>query len=337
MKRTLLNICLAAFAALVLLGSCKKEEEEETLLNIMVGEVTFDIPNYLLKNDYYTTSATGIIEPEGVLYKWVVNNSSDTLVGQTVTLRIDEAIGTFNVSVSAHANKYYTSSSTKTIHVIDTSNNVSFRGITHSDKDFIDPRDEMKYNYITIGSLDWFSQNLAYSGAGVPYMNSPITAGMFGYFYSWDEVTGGQSYSGLAGGPQGPCPEGWVVPTNEDWEDLATAINGGKALSFSDKWEGVGEKVSADAFFEDTRMWDFSPDNMHTNDFGWNAIPVGHYSVTDKKFSAFGYYGFWWSATEKNDTQAYYRYIYTDYAIFPMNYTSKKDFGASVRCVRLAE
>ena len=84
------------------------------------------------------------------------------------------------------------------------------------------------------------------------------------------------------------------------------------------------------------KMWPYSPDNEHTNDFGWNALPMGYTRNNHTEFEAVGDYGFWWSASEKNSDQAYYRYIYKDLSSFPMNYTSKTDFGASVRCVRIA-
>lgn len=329
---------LLAVIVIFLTAACAKEEEEEVTKLTMKGTLSFDIPSYVLYGEYVTVEANGILDPVSPTYKWtapgVVN---DTIVGNVVTFHFPaDSIGTFRVTASAHCDGYYTTSNNVEVSTIDTTFNTSLKGLTRSGKSIVDERDNHRYGYVTIGSLDWFSQNLAYDRYGVPFKSSPITWDMFGYFYFWDDVTGGVSAHGLGCGPQGLCPEGWTVPTNEDWEDLAAAMNGGVPLVFSDKWEGIGEKASADVYFQDKRMWEYSPDNDHTNDFGWNAIPMGYTRNDNKDFESFQKYGFWWSSSEKNADQAYYRYIYSEYGQFPMNFTAKRDFGASVRCVRLA-
>ena len=76
-----LTLVLALAAGLV---SCK-EEEEETTLPSMSGEVTYDIPYYVLKGETVTMSASGIIYPEDAYYKWYISGVySDTLVGNTI-------------------------------------------------------------------------------------------------------------------------------------------------------------------------------------------------------------------------------------------------------------
>jgi uncharacterized protein (TIGR02145 family) len=147
---------------------------------------------------------------------------------------------------------------------------------------------------------------------------------MFGSFYTWSEATSGQV-----------CPEGWTVPTHEDWESLAAVLSGGRALPFVDNWDGLGAKASADAYLNEERLWPYSPDNGHTNDIGWNALPLGYSFANTTQFSGFNNYGCWWSATEKDEAQAFYRYIWYDLGDFPMAYTDKDDMRASVRCVRM--
>ena len=57
---------------------------------------------------------------------------------------------------------------------------------------------------------------------------------MFGRLYTWNDATGGESASGLGNGVQGVCPEGWSIPTAEDWVDLAMAVNGGENVEFKE-------------------------------------------------------------------------------------------------------
>ena len=314
-------------AALLLAGlfACKKEEEEETTPGSMSGTVVYDIPYYVLKGETVTMTASGIIHPKDVYYKWYVSGVySDTLTANTITIRFPDSIGVFSVYAYSYADGYYSSSAMQQVTTIDTSWNSSLTGLSDSGRSFTDERDGRSYRYVSVGDLDWFSQNLAWQGAGVPFRASRATAGLFGSFYTWNEAMSSDV-----------CPEGWRVPSETDWLSLAYELNGGQALPFVDNWAGLGAKASVDAYMNEARMWPYSPDNAHTNDVGWNALPLGYsFSNNAGKFEGLNAYGCWWSATEKNAGQAYYRYIWYDRSDFPVSYTDKDDLRAAVRCVR---
>ena len=315
---------VSAIVALLLLSlaSCQKTEEEEVTPGSMSGSVTFDLPYYVLKGETITVTASGIIDPADAGYKWFFSGVYlDTLATPTVSVRFPDSIGTFSVSATAYSQGYYVASNSQLVSTIDTTWNTSIQGLKPSPHFIVDPRDGRSYRYITAGDLDWFCQNLAWGG--VPFKASPIAAGFFGNFYTWNEAMEGDV-----------CPEGWAVPTSADWESLAEVLSGGKKLPFIDEWNGLGARASAEIYLNDSRMWPYSPDNSHTNDIGWNAMPLGFTFAGTKDFQGINEYGCWWSATEKNDTQAYYRYIWYDLGDFPMAYTGKDDLRANVRCVR---
>jgi len=319
------KICLLAALLSVLSGlvACAEEEEEITA-GSMSGTVTYDIPYYVLKGETVTMSASGVIYPKDVYYKWYISGVyTDTLTANTITVRFPDSLGVFTVSAHAYASGFYGNSTSQQVMTIDTTWNSSLTGLQRSDRYIVDARDGRSYRYVTLGGLDWFSQNLAWQGAGVPFQSSKATAPLFGSFYTWNEAMGNSV-----------CPDGWRVPDQQDWESLALAL-GGKELPFIDNWSGLGVKASVDAYMNEERIWPFSPDNVHSNDFGWNALPMGFSFVsTPKEVTGYSEYGCWWSATEKNASQGYYRYIWYDGGGFPMSYTDKDDMRASVRCVR---
>ena len=335
MKNSLRLILFAAVAVLIAATSCKKEEETETKPSLN-GQLSFDLPEYVLKGDVHTLEVGGIIYPEEVVYKWSsIGLLADTVVAKRITVKIPDSIGVFSITAVAQAEGYYSTSKSVSFTTVDTARDASFKGIKYSPNTITDERDGRSYQYVTIGSLDWFAQNLAWDGAGVAFHNAPVTRPFFGRLYNWNEATGGVEASGLGNGPQGACPKGWSIPTNEDWTDLASAMSGGRISAFNDKWEGLGEKASAQVFLNDDKLWEYSPDNGHTNDFGWNAVPVGSTMRDNLSFNDYMKYGFWWSSTAKSGTQAYFRYIYQDMGSFPMSSSYRDGFGASVRCVRL--
>ena len=316
---------LVVFAALFSgLVSCKAAEEEEETSESMTGNVTFNIPYYVLKGETVTMTASGILYPKDLMYRWFVSGVyEDSLSTSTISVHFPDSLGVFTVTAQAVAPGFYLSSNAVTVTTIDTTWNTSLTGLSRSDDFVVDGRDGHAYRYVTLGGLDWFSQNLAYQGTGVPFRSSPATAAMFGSFYTWNEAVGGNV-----------CPDGWRVPTHDDWESLSAVMNGGRRLSFIDNWAGLGAKASAEAYLNEERMWPYSPDNLHTNEFGWNALPLGQTFGKGESFLGLNEYGFWWSATEKDAGSGYYRYIWYDRGDFPMSYTGKNDMRASVRCVR---
>ena len=313
-----LILALALFCGL----SACKEEEEETTSESMSGAVLFDIPYYVLKGETVTMSASGVIYPETVNYKWFISGViSDTLSVNTITVQFPDSIGVFTVAAFASAPGFYVNSSRQDVTTVDTTWNASLTGLLRGTGSIVDARDGRSYDYVTLGDLDWFSQNLAWQGTGVPFRSSPATALMFGSSYTWEEALEA-------------CPEGWHLPTLADWESLGTALNGGVPVSFFDDWKGLGAKASADARLNDERMWPYSPDNLHANSVGWNAIPLGYGAVGSNEIQGMNEYGCWWSAAEKNADQAYYRYIYYDLDSFPTAFAPKDVLRISVRCVR---
>lgn len=120
---------------------------------------------------------------------------------------------------------------------------------------------------ITIGSQTWMSQNLESSnfqdGTAIIHAQSmeawqqATESGQPAWAWYFDEVTGkqyGYLYNIHAINKGNPCPNGFRVPTKEDWEELFNYIsNDPKALMSIEGWS----------------------DTKGSNSSGFNALPGG--------------------------------------------------------------
>ncbi len=339
MRKNYLISALTSILILTTLTSCKKDkEEEEDTTNYMTGILTVDLPDYLIVNKPIQLSAGGITDPEsGIVYKWITNGfSPDSAVGNTITFITPSETGFYNISITASHDDYASKYNTSGVTLINPYDPNYFTSITKGTDSLTDSRDGKKYYYRLIGDLYWLTTNLRWEGAGKPYDSIPALNEVFGSLYTWNEATGGETGSGLGGGPQGICPEGWTIPTREDWENFATTLNGAP-LFWDNSWEGIGAKASTNSRLNNTSLWKYSPNNTKQNTHGWNGLPGGNTSNGFKSFANMHQYGFWWSASEANDRDAEYRYIHYDNNDFPYNYASKEKFAASVRCVKSSD
>ncbi len=338
-KYRYLIFCVITLVCSTIFVACDKDDEETETKNYLVGEISTNAPAYTTIGATLTLTASGIVYPPDIKYTWLFSKVyPDTIPSNPVSIHMPDSIGDYSLTAVAipgddYRDDYYSEYLTFSITVLDTALNQSLTGLTY-DKSIIDQRDGKRYHIAKIGNLEWFTQNLAWGQSGTSYYGSDAIDALFGRFYTWNEATGGVSASGLGQGPQGVCPQGWRIPTNEDWADLASSLSDGEIDSFFNNWNFIGEKLSADAYLNGSRMWPYSPDNIHTNVAGFNAIPAGNVQHNSSLFRNNGEYAFWWSASEKNENQAYYRYIYYDLGSAPYGSTDKSRFGATVRCIR---
>ncbi len=357
MNRHFIKIAAALMVMTALSWSCKEKEEEE--YEHMSGTLNYDFPEYVIVGQEVTSYISGILTPSNPRYFWVSHEmdikdpatggilNSDTLYSQSITVVVPDEPGEYEIKGYARADKYYSKNKNVTVTAIGGSIN-DMSGWKKGTEEFTDPRDGAKYNVRNYGSLQWFTQNLRYAGdtansdpalrdtLGIAYGKSDAIGVVFGRLYSWNDATGGVSGSGLGGGPQGACPEGWSVPTKEDWEDLALAVSG-DSLDFWDNWDGLGESLSAPIVLNEGVLWPYSPDNAHTNVHGWNGSPFGNSKDFYAVYENISLYGMWWSSLEDENDHVAYRSIYYNTDIFPAFLTDKDSYGVSVRCVRKIE
>ncbi|MDR0518138.1 MAG: fibrobacter succinogenes major paralogous domain-containing protein [Fibromonadaceae bacterium] len=167
----------------------------------------------------------------------------------------------------------------------------------------VDSRDRQKYKIIKIGEQVWMQQNLnIQTGYSVCYGNSDENCEKYGRLYDW--VTALTA-----------CPKGWRLPSYDEWQDLIDYMGGtetsGKVLKSTSGWEEGGN-------------------GMDTH--GFSALPGGQ-GYSNAVFYSAGTSGNWWTSTEQDEDNAYYRNIfYGSRDVYDSD--GSKMYLFSVRCVK---
>ena len=131
---------------------------------------------------------------------------------------------------------------------------------------------------------------------------------IYGKLYNWFAVNDAR---GLA-------PDGWKIPSDEEWTTLADYL-GGKNVA--------GGKMKS----TDMTYWQ-SRNKLPTNESGFSALPGG-YRISDGSFINFRFNAFFWSATENDNYMAWIRYV-NNYNNNLFRYNLNMAVGVSVRCLR---
>ena len=175
---------------------------------------------------------------------------------------------------------------------------------------FTDYRDGKVYKTVKIGSQVWMAENLGYPIGGVYYNDEHAYGKKYHLLYDWHAA-------------MKACPEGWHLPSQEEWNTLIVSVGG---------WLVAGKKLKAKS--------DWNPEGRRfgngSDDFGFAALPGGfgiisHNSV---EFKGAGHDGYWWSSTDIDGWHAYNNYIHL-YEKSMLNEVSKKKSKLfSVRCIK---
>ncbi|NOR88149.1 MAG: PKD domain-containing protein [Bacteroidales bacterium] len=182
------------------------------------------------------------------------------------------------------------------------------------------------YKTVKIGEQCWMKENLRVgtqieswdnmSNNGVIekycYDNDSVNCLVYGGLYQWDEIMQYSEEPGL----QGICPEGWHIPTDTDWSNLISYLDGPDHAGGQMKEEGLIHWIS--------------PNSLASNSSGFTALPAGYRLIHGTTYNLYENTLFWSSSTI--DSEVWYRGLYYSNAEV-YRYTIKKDYGFSVRCI----
>ncbi|MDG0973357.1 MAG: fibrobacter succinogenes major paralogous domain-containing protein, partial [Crocinitomicaceae bacterium] len=154
-------------------------------------------------------------------------------------------------------------------------------------------------------SGEWEAYSDAEEAAWCYYDNDPTNGEKYGKLYNWYAVND----------PRGLAPEGWHVPSDEEWTQLTDYLGGS---------EKAGAKMKS------KNGW--ANDGNGTNSSGFSGLPGG-FRGDDGTFYYFGDGGSWWCSTEYGTGSAWGRYLSYYNGDVDWDYGGKEE-GLSVRCLR---
>ncbi len=215
-----------------------------------------------------------------------------------------------------------------------------------------------QYQVVQIGNQVWMMENLRTTryadGEAIPvvgsstgwsdlpdpdggkalcwYDNDTLNRKDYGHLYTWAAATRGTASDSEPSGVQGVCPDGWHIPSDEEWKTLE--IHLGMTYREASGFGGNGYDEGGKLKETGTLHW-LSPNVGATNESGFTALPGGYRSSSGiyREIQSFTMF---WTASEHDGQYAFYRGLGYDHQVVIRNYTYLNN-GLSVRCVRNPE
>ncbi len=167
------------------------------------------------------------------------------------------------------------------------------------------------YNTVQIGTQCWMQENLKTTtynnGTSIPNVTdatawSNLTSGAYVWYnndISWKDKYGALYNWFTTVNPNGLCPTGWHVPTNDEWTDLTDQI-GGTGSPHGNELKScrqVNSPLGGSCSTTTHPRWDEDANNYGTDNYGFSGLPGG-YRHSGGYFGTTGIYDYWWSSTE---------------------------------------
>jgi len=155
----------------------------------------------------------------------------------------------------------------------------------------------------TIPAYSWFDNDTAYRD-------------LYGGLYNYFAVESGKL-----------CPDGWHVPSNDEFKALEKSLGMTQAGADSLEWRGTdqGKKMKS------RTGWNYNGNG--TNSSGFSGLAGGYRYGVDGSFNDLGAVSYWWTSSKKSSTLGLYRRLdYNQIKVYAEGV--RLQAGKYVRCVR---
>lgn len=350
MKKVSVYIFTALVLQFVLLTSCKEKENVVPTIQITSPEEGL----FVMGGDMLTVSATAEDEDGYIqqvqFYVEYINVETVEDAPYTFSFEVsDTTIGVVDIRAVAIDNAGGVG--THSVDII-----VDAPGGFNPDLSYgtLTDQDGNNYKTILIGDQNWMAENLKVSkyADGTPidfidddaqwalleddgkaycwYDNMNEYGDTTGALYSWPAAMNGAATAlDTMTLIQGVCPQGWHLPSDEEWKVLEKEL--GMSLEFADKYEWRGTYEGGKLKERGFSHWDV-PNSSGDNMSGFTALPGG-YRTNSGTFYGMNEFAAFWTATKKAEsTQIWFRALSFEKTNV-YRYWVPGNRGASVRCL----
>lgn len=183
---------------------------------------------------------------------------------------------------------------------------------------------EKAYKTTVIGSQVWMAENLNYvtqSGSAC-FGDVATNCGTYGRLYSWPVA-------------HQICPEGWHLPTSDDWDKMLAQV--ASTYGYEKSEDGIYPGVARELKF--IGNWKAYSSASASNSTGFGAQAGGvipSVAASSTPYPA-GQFGLWWSSTQTGTYNGivynfYFTMTYSDNNAY--RYSMPEDALLSVRCLK---
>jgi uncharacterized protein (TIGR02145 family) len=210
------------------------------------------------------------------------------------------------------------------------------------------------YRTIKIGKQTWMAENLKVTrypdGTAIPlaedsavwfhfnreshgycWPGNVLAHGYaFGALYSWPAAAAAhEGITAVEEGVQGVCPDGWHLPSDEEWKQLEEYLGMSREEADADEWRGTDQ--GAKLKVEGIGYWK-APNAGAIDEVGFSAQPGGFRHGSAQFLGTFETARFW-TSTQNGYGYAWYRRIDYDHTDVYRDFSGVYR-GHSVRCVK---
>jgi uncharacterized protein (TIGR02145 family) len=197
------------------------------------------------------------------------------------------------------------------------------------------------YNTVQIFNQCWLKENLNIgemipgademedNGAIEKYCYDDVHTNCdeYGGLYQWNEMMQYITQKGT----QGICPDGWHIPTDEEWKILEGTVDSQYPVGDPEWDDTVWRGYDSGENLKSTSGWNSNRNG--TDLYGFGGLPGGLHTNGGWPYYFLGIYGYWWSSSETSGLGAWDRILIYDNDGSHRD-TNFKPHGLSVRCLK---